>query len=93
MDGSGTSGTSGVDGTSGTSISPLSPGLFAQTWGLVNPSWPTGGGLEACYQWNDGGGGWLVGTWQFSSTESVGGTPGEGATYSCYGLRVCCILS
>jgi hypothetical protein len=54
----------------------LTAGGFAALWGLP-------GGGEDCVI--DG----VAGTWQFSADPGVGGV--EGATYSCFGLRICCV--
>ena len=60
----------------------LTAGGFAGLWGL--PGDLGGGDCEI-----DG----VAGTWQFSADPGIGGTgvQGEGATYSCFGLRICCV--
>jgi hypothetical protein len=61
----------------------LTAGGFAALWGLPGAS----GGGDCVI---DG----VAGTWQFSADPGVGGPGaqgGEGATYSCFGLRICCV--
>jgi hypothetical protein len=61
----------------------LTAGGFAFLWGLPSAT----PGSELCEI--DG----ASGTWQFSADQGVGGpgVQGEGATYSCFGLRICCV--
>jgi hypothetical protein len=59
----------------------MTPASIAFTWGI-------GDGGNSCITGDN-----LAGTWQFVAQESVIGPEqgGEGSTYSCFVLRVCCV--